>query len=103
MAVINFIGGCEHSVSNSIDRILEKIKETRETLNGDLRIIGEEFEFIFYKSNDPGTEIEMLKSFDLPEDYVSYLCQYSRATLFRDLEFGSSRCTILSPHNVIDY
>lgn len=57
MAVLNFIGGCERRVSNSIDRILEKIKGIRETLNGDLRIIGEEFKFIFYKSNDPGTEI----------------------------------------------
>ncbi|PHA78126.1 SMI1/KNR4 family protein, partial [Bacillus pseudomycoides] len=51
-------------MSNSIDRILEKIKGIRETLNGDFRIIGEEFEFIFYKSNDPGTEIETLKSFN---------------------------------------
>lgn len=103
MAVLNLIGGCESRVSNSIDHILEKIKGNREILNGDLRIIGEKFEFIFYKSNHPGTEIEMLKSFDLPEDYVSFLCQYSRAALFRDLEFGSSRCTILSPHNIIDY
>ncbi|BAH44625.1 hypothetical protein BBR47_36480 [Brevibacillus brevis NBRC 100599] len=38
---------CERRVSNSIDRFLEKIKEIRETLNGDLCIIieneGKEF------------------------------------------------------------
>ncbi|WP_188068732.1 hypothetical protein [Brevibacillus brevis] len=78
MAVLNFIGGCERRANHSIDRILETIKGIK-------------------------TEIETLKSFDLPEDYVSYLCQYSRATLLRDLKFSSSRFTILSPHNVIDY
>ncbi|KFN12634.1 hypothetical protein DJ94_1956 [Bacillus pseudomycoides] len=71
MAVLNFIGGCERRVSNSIDHILEKIKGIRETLNGDFRIIGEEFEFIFYKSNDPGTEIETLKSFNLGSPYIA--------------------------------
>lgn len=90
-------------MSNSFNRILDKIKGRREQLNGDLHIIGEEFEFVFQMSTDSAAELEKLKSFELPEDYVSYFSQYNRAVLFRDLEFGSSLFTILDPHNVIEY
>ncbi|MFI8716240.1 SMI1/KNR4 family protein [Brevibacillus brevis] len=88
---------------SNFDHILDKIKGRRVEKDGNLHIINEKNEFIFYKANDPNTSIEAhLRSFDLPEDYVEFLHEFDSAVLFQGLGYGGG-CSILSPQRVISH
>jgi hypothetical protein len=91
-------------LSNSFESIIHKLKGRRKDSDREVCVAGEEYVFTFYKTCDSTIDVkEGLHSFELPEDYVSFMRQYSSATLFQDIEYGSIGCTILNVHNVIEY
>ncbi len=94
--------GCV-DMSNSFDSSIRKIRRSRTERDGNLQIINEKHDSIFYKAIDPNASIEAnLKSFDLPEDYVKFLHEFDSAILFRTFRQGGG-CSILSPQRVISH
>lgn len=90
-------------MSNSFDSSIRKIRGSRTERDGNLNIINEKHDSIFYKAINPNASIEAnLKLFDLPEDYVKFLHEFDSAVLFRTLRQGGG-CSILSPQHVIKY
>ena len=103
MTVLTLIEGCD-GVSNPFEAHISKIRGSRTGVDGNVHIKNEEHQFTFYFSNESITDTkEKLKSFELPEDYVSFLSHYKSATLFKSATHNSGGYDVLSTELVIGY
>lgn len=91
-------------MSNPFEALISKIRGSKTSIEGNVHITNEEHKFVLYPSNESITDIKSkLKSFELPEDYISFLNCYSSAALFKDAKYNAGGYDVLSTKLVIEY